>query len=118
MAIPFVDLKTQYERLGPEIYARIQRVLEHGKYIMGPEVADLEETLAAYVGIKHALGCSSGTDGLLMALMALEVGPGDAAFTTPFTFIASAEVISLLGATPVFVDIDPDLDPLALDQAP
>ena len=100
--------------------ANIQKVLAHGNYIMGPEVKELEQKLAAYVGAKHAIACASGTDALLMALMAYGAGPGDAIFTTPFTFIATAEVISLLGATPVFVDIDPrtfNIDPAKLDQA-
>ncbi|MGV8073267.1 MAG: DegT/DnrJ/EryC1/StrS family aminotransferase [Syntrophobacteraceae bacterium] len=99
---------------------RIQAVLAHGQYINGPELTELEKTLASYVGTKHAVGCASGTDALLMALMAYGVGPGDAVFTTPFTFIATAEVISLLGAVPVFVDIDPghfNLDPAKLDLA-
>jgi hypothetical protein len=84
------------------------------------EVNELEERLAAYVGVRHAIACSSGTDALLMALLAYQIGPGDAIFTTPFTFIATAEVIQLLGATPVFVDIDPrtfNLDPAALEEA-
>jgi len=106
MSIPFIDLQTQYRRLEPEIRARIDRVLEHGQFIMGPEVAELEAALARRAGVRHAVACSSGTDALLMGLMAEDVGPGDAVFTTPFTFIATAEVISLLGATPVFVDID------------
>ena len=94
-------------------------VLEHGNFIMGPEVKELEENLTAFVGVKHCVGCASGTDALLMALMAMGVGRGDAVFTTPFTFVATAEVISLLGATPVFVDIDSrtfniDSDKLAL----
>jgi len=105
--IDFIDLKTQQQKIYPALMARIQRVLEHGQYIMGPEITELEEKLAAYVGVKHALTCSSGTDALLLPLMASGVGPGDAVFTTPFTFIATAEVIQLLGATPVFVDIDP-----------
>ncbi|MBE0617449.1 MAG: aminotransferase class I/II-fold pyridoxal phosphate-dependent enzyme, partial [Proteobacteria bacterium] len=120
MSLPFLDLKTQYARLQPAINERIRRVLEHGQYILGPEVAELETTLARYVGVEHAVGCASGTDGLLMALMALGIGPGDAVFTTPFTFVATAEVISLLGATPVFVDIDPatyNLDPARLAAA-
>lgn len=120
MGIPFVDLKTQYAYLKPKIDQRIQGVLDHGQYIMGPEVRELEEKLAAYVGVKHAIGCSSGTDALLLPLLALGIGPGDAVFTTPFTFIATAEVISLLGATPVFVDIDPltyNIDPKQLDKA-
>ena len=105
--IPFIDLKTQFKHLEKDIRARMDAVLEHGKYIMGPEVKELEERLAGFVDVKHCIGCASGTDALLMALMAMNVGPGDAIFTTPFTFIATAEVISLLGATPVFVDIDP-----------
>ncbi len=116
----FIDLKAQQMRIKNTLDTNIQRVLAHGNYIMGPEVKELEEKLAAYVGVKHAIGCASGTDALLMALMAYGVGPGDAIFTTPFTFIATAEVISLLGATPVFVDIDPqtyNIDPAKLDQA-
>ncbi len=95
------------------------KVLAHGQYIMGPEVKELEAQLADYVGIKHCLACSSGTDALVVPLMAKGVGPGDAVFTSPFTFFASAESISLTGATPVFVDINPDsynLDPGALEQ--
>jgi dTDP-4-amino-4,6-dideoxygalactose transaminase len=82
-------------------------VLDHGQYIMGPEIKQLEKQLAEFTRVKHAISCTSGTDALLLALMAYGVGPGDAIFTTPFTFIATAEVIQLLGATPVFVDIDP-----------
>ncbi len=94
--------------------------MNHGQYIMGPEVMELEDRLATYVGIKHAISCSSGTDALLLALMAYDVGDGDAIFTPPFTFISTAEVISILGATPIFVDIDPitfNLDPEKLEQA-
>ncbi len=105
---PFIDLSAQQKRIYSGLMNRIESVLSHGKYIMGPEVAELEGTLARYVGAGHAISCSSGTDALLMALMAYDVGPGDAIFTTPFTFMATAEVISMLGATPVFVDIDPD----------
>ena len=105
--INFIDLKAQQEKILPALTERIKHVLTNGQYIMGPEVKELEERLAAYVGVKHAISCSSGTDALLMPLMAYQVGPGDAIFTTPFTFIATAEVIQLLGATPVFVDIDP-----------
>lgn len=115
--VDFIDLKTQQQAILPALLARFYRVLSHGQYIMGPEVQELEERLATYVGVKHAISCSSGTDALLMVLMAYGVGPGDAIFTTPFTFIATAEVIQLLGATPVFVDIDPqtfNLDPQAL----
>ena len=116
----FIDLKTQQKRIKEQLDANIQKVLAHGNYIMGPEIKELEAKLAAYVGVKHAVACASGTDALLMALMALDVGPGDAVFTTPFTFIATAEVISLLGATPVFVDIDPktfNIDPAKLALA-
>jgi UDP-2-acetamido-2-deoxy-ribo-hexuluronate aminotransferase len=116
----FIDLKAQQQKILPALNERIQRVLGHGQYIMGPEVQELEERLAAYVGVKHAISCSSGTDALLMPLMAYQVGPGDAIFTTPFTFIATAEVIQLLGATPVFVDIDPktfNILPAALEEA-
>ena len=116
----FIDLKTQQQAILPAITERLQRVLAHGQYILGPEVKELEERLAAYVGVKHVVSCSSGTDALLMPLMAYGVGPGDAIFTTPFTFIATAEVIQLLGATPVFVDIDAktfNIDPGALEKA-
>lgn len=116
----FIDLKAQQQLIRGKIEENIKRVLDHGRYIMGPEIAELEEKLAAYVGTRHAVGCASGTDALMMALLALEVGPGDAVFTSPFTFFATAEVIGLLGATPVFVDIDPvtfNLDPAKLAQA-
>jgi len=116
----FIDLHAQQQRIRETIEARIRAVLDHGQYIMGPEIKELESKLAAYVGVKHALGCASGTDALLMALMALQAGPGDAIFTSPFTFIATAEVISLLGATPVFVDINErtfNIDPEKLEQA-
>lgn len=116
----FIDLKTQQRRIKEKLDANIQKVLAHSNYIMGPEIKELEKKLADYVGVKHAIGCASGTDALLMALMAMKVGPGDAVFTTPFTFIATAEVISLLGATPVFVDIDPktyNIDPAKLERA-
>jgi dTDP-4-amino-4,6-dideoxygalactose transaminase len=103
----FIDLAAQQERIRERIEANIAAVLDHGKYIMGPEIRSLEEKLAQYVGVKRAISCASGTDALLLALMAYGIGPGDAIFTTPFTFIATGEVISLLGATPVFVDIDP-----------
>lgn len=103
----FIDLKTQQKAIKPELDRRIASVLAHGQYIMGPEVAELERTLADYVGTKHCVTVASGTEALLIALMALGVGPGDEVITTPFTFIATAEVVVLLGATPVFVDIDP-----------
>jgi len=106
MSIAFIDLKKQFNVLEKDMRAAIDRVLEHAQFILGPEVNQLEQELAQYTGSKHAIGCSSGTDALLLALMAYETGPQDAIFTTPFTFIATAEVISFLGATPVFVDID------------
>lgn len=114
MSIPFIDLKTQYREVEDAVKSGIDAVLEHGKYIMGPEISELEGKLADFAETKHAVACASGTDALLMALLALGVGPGDAVFTTPFTFMATAETVSLLGATPVFVDIDPvtfNLDP-------
>ena len=102
----FIDLHAQRERIREQLDVNIQKVVTEGKYILGPEVSELEKRLSQYVGVKHAVGCASGTDALLMALMARGVGAGDAVFTTPFTFIATAEVIALLGATPVFVDVD------------
>ena len=116
----FIDLKTQYRRLKPSVDARIAKVLEHGQYVMGPEVAELEQRLAAYVGAKHGIGVASGTDALLIALMALDIGPGDEVITVPFTFFATAEMIALIGAKPVFVDIDPrtyNMDPALLEAA-
>ena len=104
----FTDLKTQYAALKPLIDERIQRVLDHGQYIMGPEVAELEAALAAFTGAKHCITVSSGTEALLIALMALDLKPGDEVITTPFTFVATTEVIVLLGGKPVFVDIEPD----------
>lgn len=104
--LPFIDLKAQQKILYPRVLKKIKRVLAHGQYIMGPEISELEKRLATYVGVRHAITCSSGTDALLMILLAKGVGRGDAIFTTPFTFIATAEVVKLLGATPVFVDID------------
>lgn len=106
--IEFIDLKAQYADLKETINARIQRVLDHGQYIMGPEVRELEEKLETYTGAKHCITVASGTEALLISLMALGVKPGDEIITTPFTFVATAEVIVLLGATPVFVDIEPD----------
>lgn len=104
----FIDLKTQYRELKDSIHGRIERVLEHGQYIMGPEVRELEEKLAAYTGAAHCITVASGTEALLISLMALGIKAGDEVITTPFTFVATAEVIALLGATPVFVDIEPD----------
>lgn len=116
----FIDLAAQQRRIRSEIDQRIGAVLDHGRYIMGPEVAELEGKLADYCGTARCIGCGSGTDALLMALMAYDVGPGRAVFTTPFTFVATAEMIQLLGAEPVFVDVDEttfNLNPAALDRA-
>jgi UDP-2-acetamido-2-deoxy-ribo-hexuluronate aminotransferase len=118
--VDFIDLKAQYRLLQEHIDARMRAVLEHGQFILGPEVAELEERLAARTGAEHCISCSSGTDALLIALMALGVGRDDEVVTTPFTFVATAEVIALLGATPVFVDIDPrtyNLNPALLEAA-
>jgi len=108
MSLPFIDLKAQYAALKTTIDARIQRVLDHGQYIMGPEVQELETALAAHAGTKHCITVASGTEALLIAMMALDLQPGDEVITTPFTFAATAETIVLLGAVPVFVDIEPD----------
>ncbi len=116
----FVDLKIQYEQLRGPINDRIQAVLDHGQYIMGPEVGELERRLAAFVEAEHCVAVSNGTDALLIAMMALGVGPGDEVITTPFTFIATGEMICLLGAQPVFVDIDPrtyNIDPSLIEGA-
>ena len=102
----FIDLQTQYQHLKGRIDKRIQTVLDHGKYIMGPEVAELEEKLAEYVGVKHAISCANGTDALQLSLLALGIGPGDAVFCPTFTYFATAEVIAICGATPIFVDSD------------
>jgi UDP-2-acetamido-2-deoxy-ribo-hexuluronate aminotransferase len=104
----FIDLKTQYRALRGDINARIQAVLDHGQYILGPEVREFEQRLATYVNSGHCISVASGTEALLIALMALEVGPGDEVITSPFTFVATAEVIALVGAKPVFVDVEPD----------
>lgn len=118
--IDFIDLKAQYAALKDSIDARIHRVLDHGQYIMGPEVRELEEQLEAYTGAAHCITVASGTEALLIALMAMGIKPGDEVITTPFTFVATAEVIALVGAVPVFVDIEPDtcnIDPCALKAA-
>jgi UDP-2-acetamido-2-deoxy-ribo-hexuluronate aminotransferase len=108
MVTPFVDLKVQYAALRDSIHARMQKVLDHGQFIMGPEVAEAEQQLTARTGSRHCVTCASGTEALLIALMALDVKPGDEVITTPFTFVATAEVMVLLGARPVFVDVEPD----------
>ena len=118
--VDFIDLKTQQDALRPQLEKNIHRVLHHGQYIMGPEVKQLEERLAEYVGTKHCISASSGTDTLLIAMMALGIKAGDEVITTPFTFIATGEMIALLGATPVFVDIDPrtfNIDPAKIEAA-
>ncbi len=118
--LPYINLQAQYRELKSSIDARIHAVLNHGQYILGPEVAELEERLAARVGVRHCISCSSGTDALLLALMALEIGPGDEVITSPFTFFATGEVIALLGAVPVMVDIEPDtynINPALMEAA-
>lgn len=118
--IPFIDLKSQYARIGTQIESAVLDVMRGGSYILGPVVERLEARLAAFAGTRHCVSCASGTDALVMALMAKGVGPGDAVFTVPFTFMASAEAIATVGATPVFVDIEPgsfNMDPAALTAA-
>lgn len=120
MSVPFIDLKTQYNALKHSIDSRIQKVLESGAYIGGPEVAELEKTLAGHTGTKHCLAVGSGTDALLIPMMALGIGPGDEVITTAFSFIATAETIVLAGATPVYVDIDRktfNIDPKKIEAA-
>ena len=118
--IEFIDLKAQQQKILPELERRMKVVLQHGRYIMGPEIQELEEKLAAYAGVKYCIAVASGTDALLIALMALGIGAGDEVITTPFTFIATGETIALLGAKPVFADIDRrtyNLDSLLLEAA-
>ncbi|MEM7046708.1 MAG: DegT/DnrJ/EryC1/StrS family aminotransferase [Pseudomonadota bacterium] len=118
MITPFIDLKTQYRALEPQIHERMNRVLAHGQYIMGPEVKELEDRLAAYTSAKHCITVASGTEALLISLMALGIKRDDEIITTPFTFVAAAEVIALLGGKPVFVDIEPDtcnIDPSLIE---
>ena len=112
----FIDLKTQYRKFQPDILAKINSVLEHGRFIMGPEVEELESTLADYLACKHAITVASGTDSLEIALRALEIGPGDEVVTVPFTWISTAEVILQVGAKPLFVDIDPLDFNIAVDR--
>lgn len=116
----FIDLKSQYRRIKNNVDARIHAVLEHGQYILGPEVTELERVLAGFTGSRHCIAASSGTDTLLIAMMALNIGAGDEVITSPFTFIATGEMIALTGAKPVFVDIDPrtyNIDPALIEPA-
>lgn len=116
----FIDLKTQQQLIKSDLDHRIAKVLSHGAYIMGPEVKELEDRLSAYTGSPYTVTCANGTDALQLVLMALEIKPGDEVITTPFTFIATAETISLMGGVPVFVDIDPEtylIDPSKIEEA-
>ena len=116
----FIDLQAQRRRIEPEINAAVQRVIESGKYVLGPEVGELEKQLAAWCGAKHAVSCANGTDALALALMAWQLKPGDAVFCPSFTFVATAQVVPWLGAWPVFVDILPgtyNMDPASLEAA-
>lgn len=106
MSIPFIDLKTQFEALRGPIEKRIANVLNHCQFILGPEVEELEKALAAFTGVKHAVTCSSGTDATIMALMALGIGPGDEVIVPAFSFVATAETVLLVGATPVYIDVE------------
>jgi UDP-2-acetamido-2-deoxy-ribo-hexuluronate aminotransferase len=120
MSIPFIDLKTQFEALRGPIEKRIQTVLNHTQFILGPEVDELEKALASFTGVKHAITCSSGTDAAVMALMALGIGPGDEVIVPAFSFVATAETVLLVGATPVYVDVEKatgNLDVTKLEEA-
>ena len=118
--IPFLDLKSQQQKIKNQIEKAIKRVLDHGKYIMGPEVFELEEKLSSYSNVKNVITCSSGTDALMMVLMAKDVGPGDAIFLPSFTYTATPEVVAILGATPIFVDVIKstyNIDPNSLNNS-
>src|SRR5580658_9194422 len=120
MTIPFIDLQAQRRRLGATLSRAIEAAVEGGQWVMGPQVLELEEKLAAFAGVKHALACANGTDALMIVLRAWNVGPGDAVFVPTFTFAASAEVVALVGATPIFVDVLEDtynMDPASLEAA-
>lgn len=116
----FIDLKTQYKKIDTQVEAGLKHVLQHGQYVMGPEIRDLEQQLAQWAGVEHAIAVASGTDALLLALLALNIGVGDEVITSPFSMFATVEVIALIGAKPVFVDIDPrtfNMDPVLLEKA-
>jgi UDP-2-acetamido-2-deoxy-ribo-hexuluronate aminotransferase len=118
--IPFIDLAQQQERIRPQVEAAMARVLAHGQYILGPEVDELERALSAYTGAQHCITCANGTDALHLALMGLGIGPGDEVITPSFSYVATASMIALVGARPVYVDIDPgtyNLDPSTLAKA-
>ncbi len=120
MKLQMVDVVGQYKKIKPEIDDAIHRVLDSGRFILGEEVARLEHQVVEYLGLKYGVGCASGTDALQVAMMAIDVGPGDEVITSPFTFVATAETIALLGAKPVYVDIDSrtyNLDPDRIEQA-
>lgn len=112
----FIDLQAQYQRIAADIQTRMQKVFEHGQYILGPEVGEVEDQMAQFVGVKHCVTVASGTDALMVALMALDIQPGDEVITTPFTFVATASMVKLLGAKPIFVDIDPKTYNIDVDQ--
>src|SRR3954464_8221300 len=120
MPIPFIDLQAQRRRIAAEINHAVAAAVEGGQYVLGPQVRALEEQLAEHAGVKHCIACANGTDALMMVLRAWEIGPGDAVFVPAFTFAASAEVVALVGAVPVFVDVFEDtynLDPESLEAA-
>jgi len=116
MSIPFIDIKAQHHALKTEIEAQIAKVLNHCQFVLGPEVAELETKLAEFVGVKHAITASSGTDAALLAMMAECIGPGDEVIVPAFSFIATAEVVVLLGATPIYVDVDPETYCIKIDE--
>ena len=114
MTVPFIDLATQQRRLRPEIDARLNKVLDHGRYIMGPEVDELEANFCKRLNVKHAISCSSGTDALILGLLGLGVKPGEGVIVPSFTFAASAEAIAVVGAVPIFAEVEEtsfNLDP-------
>ncbi|RYG32763.1 hypothetical protein EON81_19850, partial [bacterium] len=120
MPVPFYDVKAQYDELAPEIDAAVHAVVAGGRYVLGPEHNDFEREIAEYQGVKHAIGVANGTDALRIAMDAAGIGPGDEVVTTAFTFVASTETIVQVGATPVFVDIDPatfQIDPSLIEAA-